>query len=206
MDKSIRFWDRIANKYAKQPIAEPDAYHKKLELTQQYLTPSSSVLEFGCGTGSTALTHAVKVKNIVAIDSSGKMIDIANRKVQESGPKNVEFIKATLFDLPHKSESFDAVLGLNVLHLIDDMDAAIKKSFDLLKPGGVFVTSTVCIAESASFLKFILPIGSKLGLIPSVKVFDIETLENSITRVGFKVLKNLVPGKDKGVCFIVAQK
>jgi len=165
MDKSIKFWNRKAEQYAKQPIADFDAYQKKLELRRRYLTPSSSVLEFGCGTGSTALVHAANVKRIVAIDSSEKMIEIATRKAQENGTNNVEFIEATLFDLPHHSESFDSILSFNVLHLVNDIDATIKKSYDLLKPGGVFVTSTVCIAERSVILKLILPIISKLGII-----------------------------------------
>lgn len=52
MERTIRFWDRIAEKYAKQPIANPEAYEEKLRLTRRRLTPDSSVLEFGCGTGS----------------------------------------------------------------------------------------------------------------------------------------------------------
>ena len=70
-----------------------------------------------------------------------------------------------MFDLPHHSESFDSILSFNVLHLVNDIDATIKKSYDLLKPGGVFVTSTVCIAERSVILKLILPIISKLGII-----------------------------------------
>ena len=167
---------------------------------------NSSVLEFGCGTGSTALAHAGHVKNILAIDSSQKMIDIADRKKRDNGVSNVEFMKATLFDLSHESESFEAILALNVLHLVDDTDATIKKAYDLLKPGGVFVSSTVCIGETTNVWKLILPIGAKLGLIPSVKVFDIATLENSMDEVGFKILKKMLPGKDKSVCLVIAQK
>ena len=123
MDKSIRFWDRIAERYAKKPIADPDTYEKKVVLTQKYLTRDANVLEFGCGTGSTALLHAPKVKRLLAIDSSEKMVTICKRKRAESDLQNVEFRRATLFDLDDDAASFEAVLGLNVLHLIDDYES-----------------------------------------------------------------------------------
>ena len=74
MDQSARFWDKIAERYSKRPIADEAAYQKKLQVTREYLRPDMEVLEFGCGTGSTAITHAPCVKHIHAIDISPKMI------------------------------------------------------------------------------------------------------------------------------------
>ena len=98
MDRS-KFWDRIAKRYARQPISDQAMYEKKLALTQRYMTEQSNVLEFGCGTGATALIHAPKVKHLLAIDFSKKMIEIAVQKASESQPPNLEFSCTTLFDL-----------------------------------------------------------------------------------------------------------
>ena len=35
MDRSVKFWDRIAEGYAKQPIADEASYQKKLQVTQE---------------------------------------------------------------------------------------------------------------------------------------------------------------------------
>ena len=43
MDRTTRFWDRIAERYARQPIADEAAYQKKLEQTREYLRPDSWV-------------------------------------------------------------------------------------------------------------------------------------------------------------------
>ncbi len=59
------FWDRIAERYAKQPIADEAAYQKKLQVTRDYFRPDMAVLEFGCGTGSTAIAHAPYVKHVL---------------------------------------------------------------------------------------------------------------------------------------------
>jgi len=206
MDKSVRFWNRYARKYAKQPIADPETYQKKLHLTQKYLSPESSVLEFGCGTGSTAIIHAPKVKNIVAIDSSQMMVDIANQKLVETGLKNIEFKCATLFDLPTENKCFDAVLGLNVLHLIDDYEASVRRACDLLKSGGVFVTSTVCLSARFSPLRLVLPIGAALGLIPRVQFLAVESLERAFVECGFTLIEKLGPKKRSDAVFLIARK
>ena len=80
MSPSAKFWDKIAEKYAKQPIADEASYQKKLQVTQEYFTPEMEVLEFGCGTGSTAIIHAPYVKQIRAIDISENMIAIAKNE------------------------------------------------------------------------------------------------------------------------------
>ncbi len=205
MSKSIRFWNRFAERYARRPIANPEAYQQKLALTREHLTADSEVLEYGCGTGSTALLHAEQVKHVVALDSSPKMIDIANRKAREGQVANVEFLTGTIFDLPHAPSSFDAVLALNVLHLIDDMAPTIVKSYELLRPGGVFVSSTECVGEKRGLLRAALPAMSWLGLAPAVNVVDIATLTERITAPGFEILTSVTPGGPTTV-FIIAQK
>ena len=73
MAQPTKFWDKIADHYSKQPIADEAAYQKKLQVTQAYFQPEMEVLEIGCGTGSTALIHAPYVKHIRAIDFSANM-------------------------------------------------------------------------------------------------------------------------------------
>ena len=72
-----RFWNRVARKYAALPIADVAGYERSLERTRSYLRPTDKVLEFGCGTGGTALKLAPSVASIVATDISGEMIAIA---------------------------------------------------------------------------------------------------------------------------------
>ncbi|EAM49492.1 hypothetical protein WH8501_27790 [Crocosphaera watsonii WH 8501] len=67
MTTSTKFWDKIADKYSKQPIVDEESYQKKLTVTQEYFNPDMEVLEFGCGTGGTAIIHAPYVKHIRAI-------------------------------------------------------------------------------------------------------------------------------------------
>ena len=205
MDKSARFWDRIAERYSKRPIADEAAYQKKLKVTREYFRPDTEVLEFGCGTGSTAIAHAPYVKHILAIDISSKMIEIAQGKADESSVENVTFERSTIEELSVPDQTFDAVLGLSILHLVDSKEEVIGKVHRMLKPGGNFVSSTACIGDTMKFFKVVAPIGKFFGLMPLVKVFTTRELEDSLTDAGFVIDYQWQPGKGKAV-FIVAKK
>ena len=56
-----RFWDRIARKYAADPIKDMDGYARTVDRTRHHLRSTDTVLELGCGTGTTALKLAAHV-------------------------------------------------------------------------------------------------------------------------------------------------
>ena len=205
MKTSPKFWDNIAERYSEQPIADEAAYQKKLQVPRQYFQSDMEVLEFGCGTGSTAINHAPSVKHIQAIDISSKMIEIAQDKAEAAGIKNISFQKSTIetFDAPN--QHFDIVLGLSILHLLDNKEAMIAKIHKMLKPEGVFVTSTACLGDTMGWFRFIAPIGNFLGLLPLVKVFTVKELEESLVNANFEIDYQWQPGKGKSV-FIIAKK
>ncbi len=205
MNKDAKFWDRHAVGYAKKPVADEAAYQKKLEITREYLRPDMDVLEFGCGTGSTALVQAPYVKSILAIDISSKMIEIARGKAEAAGVDNVTFQVATIEDFEAPAGSFDVVMGHSILHLLEGRDAAIAKVYRLLKPGGVFVSGTVCLGDRMAWFKLIAPIGRFLGFFPLVKVITAKDVEESIAAAGFAIDHKWRPGKGLSI-FIVAKK
>ena len=204
-NSTAKFWDRIAESYAKKPVADEQAYQTKLRVTRDYLDTDMNVLEFGCGTGSTAIAHAPYVNHLLAIDISSKMIDIARGKAEAGNITNLDFLQATIDEFDAPEESFDAVLGLSILHLLEDKDAAIAKVYSMLKPGGAFISSTVCLGDGLSFFKYITPVGRFLGLLPILKVFTANDVLDSLRRHGFEIEHQWQPGKNKGI-FIVATK
>jgi len=206
MDQSGKFWDNIAERYSNRPVADEATYQKKLQVTREYLRPDMEVLEFGCGTGSTAITHAPYVKHIQAIDISSKMIEIAQGKAKEKNVENVTFQQSTIDEFSAPDQTFDVVLGLSILHLLENKEEVIAKVNKMLKRGGIFVTSTACIGDTMMrFLKFIVPLGKFFGLMPQVTVFTKNELEDRLTDAGFKIDYQWQPAKGKAV-FIVAKK
>ncbi len=205
MNKDARFWDRLAERYAKKPIDDEAAYQKKLSITRDHLREDMDVLEFGCGTGSTALYHAPVVKSILATDISSKMLAYANEKAAKANVQNVEFRVATLESLDLPDASYDAVLGLSILHLLKDKDAAIREVYRVLKPGGVFISSTVCVADFMRSMRFIAPIGRFFRVLPILNSFSAAELEASLTDTGFRIDHKWKPNGARSA-FIVATK
>jgi 2-polyprenyl-3-methyl-5-hydroxy-6-metoxy-1,4-benzoquinol methylase len=206
MNRPSKFWDRHAKGYSKRPVSDEDAYQEKLRLTREYFRTEMEVLEFGCGTGSTAIAHAPYVKHIQAIDVSPKMLEIAQGKADANDVKNITFEPSGIDEFSAPDQTFDAVLGLSILHLLENKEEVISKVHKMLKPGGVFVTSTVCLGDSMlKFMKFIAPIGKFFGLLPVLRVFTVKNLADSLTHAGFEIAHQWQPGKGKAV-FIVARK
>lgn len=204
MNKNARFWDRLSERYAKKPVDNEANYQKKLKVTREYLRPDMEVLEFGCGTGSTALYHASSVKRILATDISTKMLKFARDKAAAMQISNVEFKQATLESLDLADSSYDVVLGLNILHLLKNKEAAIAETYRVLKPGGIFVSSTVCLGESKNVIKYIAPIGHFFRLLPVLKSFKAKALETSLSTAGFAIDYKWTP--TKASAFIIARK
>lgn len=204
-DRAGKFWDGIAKRYAKQPIPDEAVYEKKLSITRKYLNPSMSVLEFGCGTGGTAISHAPFVRHIRGVDISKKMLAIAEERKLESGAENVDFVQSAIDAYPAAPESVDAVLALSVLHLVEDRADALQRIHDFIKPGGYFITSTTCLKKFNFLLRAILPVGRMLGFFPLVKIFSEEEFKVSVEQAGFEIEHYWQPAPKKAV-FIVAKK
>lgn len=205
MAQPSQFWDRHAKGYAKRPVADEAAYQKKLRVTQDYLKPDMEVLEFGCGTGTTAIIHAPFVRHIRAIDISSRMLEIARAKAESDSIENVTFEQSSIDELNADDASYDAVMGHSILHLLENKEIAIASVYRMLKPGGVFVTSTACLGGTMLALRVILPVGRFLGLLPLVKFFTAEELEADLTDAGFRIDYQWQPDTRKSV-FIVAKK
>ena len=205
MSGEARFWDKRAKRYSQRPVADQATYEKKLEITRTYFGPDAEVLEIGCGTGSTALAHAPYVKHILATDISPEMISIARGKAEAGQVSNVTFETRAADAHDIEAARYDAILALNLLHLLKDPEAAIVAAHRGLEPGGVFVTSTACILDMSWIFRFIAPVLSFSKIIPTIKVFSQAQLVQSHTGAGYEIDHEWLPKKNAAV-FIVARK
>ncbi|NBN63050.1 methyltransferase domain-containing protein [Microvirga tunisiensis] len=191
MHSDAAFWDRIAAKYARDPIKDVPAYEHTLERTRSFLTSHASVLEVGCGTGATALRLADAAGRIVGTDISAAMIDIARARLDAPDtPRNVSFSVAAMTDeaLPHGP--FDVVTAFNSLHLVRDLDAALAAIARRLRPGGLFISKTVCLRDSPlRFLKPVFGLLKPTGRIPHVLFLSQPELQERIRASGFRILE-----------------
>jgi len=206
MIADVTFWDRIAPKYAKSPIKNMQAYEATLERVRAYVPKDADVLEIGCGTGGTALKLAGSVGRYLGCDISAGMIDIARTRKAEAGVQNVDFTVAPVVETQFEPESFDAVLGFNILHLVPDLGAAVARVHQLLKPGGLFITKTPCLAQMGFYIRLILPVMQVFGKAPYVAMLRAAEVEQAITAAGFELVEEGYFDKGKVGRFLVARK
>ncbi|CAN0461103.1 unnamed protein product [Discosporangium mesarthrocarpum] len=170
--EAAAIWDKMARKYAQSPIRNEAVYRDKLNATQAYFTPDTEVFEFGCGTGTTAIEHAPHVRQIVATDISANMLEIGREKATAANIDNISFEQASMADYDPPAEQYDVVLALNLVHLLENPQAANARAYKMLKPGGIFVTSTVCLGDSGSvkmlLFRMLIPVMQLLGKAPYV--------------------------------------
>lgn len=194
MNKAAAFWDRVAARYARAKIADMPAYTHTLERTRSYLKPEDRVLELGCGTASTALELAGNVAEIVASDVSSKMIEIGRAKATNQGVTNIRLVAADVCDPALGPGPYDVVMAFNVLHLVDDLPATLRHIHGLVKPGGLFISKTVCLGDRAVklpirlFLKLI-PAMRLVGLAPSVRSYSIAEIDSMVSAAGFEIIE-----------------
>jgi ubiquinone/menaquinone biosynthesis C-methylase UbiE len=205
MDREKAFWNKLADKYSRRPVADEASYRKKLAITREYFRPDMEVLEIGCGTGSTAIEHAPFVKHIRATDLSTRMVEIAKEKARAADVDNVTFEALSVDALDVPDASIDVVMAHNVLHLLEDKEQAITDVHRMLRPGGVFVSSTACIGDMLLPLRLIVPVGRFLRLFPLVKVFSVAELKDSLENAGFEIDYEWQP-KKMAAAFIICRK
>ncbi len=206
MNKSIKFWDRIAKNYDNEEKKDRPVSINIVEKSKKYLKSSDTVLDFGCATGKISNEIAKSVKTVYAIDISAKMIAIARKRVFNNTLENVEFDQTTILDEKFENDSFDAILGFYIFHLVEDVEKTFQRIKELLKPGGLIISATPCMGESSSWLRVPINIGSMLGIVPKVRFLEVAELEKMITEAGFEIVETERLHKSGDQHFIVAQK
>lgn len=207
--RQARFWDRTARRYAADPIADMAGYEATLARVQGLLDSSHEVLEVGCGTGSTALRLAPVTRRLRATDASAGMIAIAREKLDAQPVPQLSFEVAEADALAFGAAAYDVVLAFNVLHLVDDLDRALARLVQTLRPGGLLVTKTPCVAEMSPLItRLVVPLMRAIGKAPDVLVFHEAALTEAMTRQGLEMVsveRHGTRGKDFRV-FTVARR
>jgi 2-polyprenyl-3-methyl-5-hydroxy-6-metoxy-1,4-benzoquinol methylase len=145
--KGVRSWEQYnaTNKHRDGLDVYLEQFLKDA-LSQPWAPKKAKALELGCGTGPISRWLAQRVFSCLGIDISKTAISMARE--QSKGKKlPVHFKQADACDPALKSGSFSLIVDGHCLHCITepkDRSAFLANAYRLLKPGGLFVISTMC--------------------------------------------------------------
>jgi arsenite methyltransferase len=123
------------------------------------LREGETVVDLGCGGGLDVLLAADKVGptgKAIGIDMTPEMLELSRRN--GVGRKNVEFVQATIDNMPLPDASVDCVISNCVINLAPDKPAVFREIARVLKPGGRLSVSDIALKKPLP-----LEIGSNLA-------------------------------------------
>jgi len=101
------------------------------------LNKTSVGLDVGCGSGRWARHIAPKIDRLYCLDASAEALNVAKQTLKNQD--NVQFINASVNNIPLPDSSMDFAYSLGVLHHIPDTFEGIKACAKKLKKGAPFL-------------------------------------------------------------------
>ena len=202
--EEYEYWGRLASKFDEGSIhvVGSTVYQNVKEWVTNQFKDMSMVLELGCGTGYFSQMITDRVKHLIATDMSQKMLEQAKEKLGQYN--NVEVWKDDCYGTSFENNMFDAVLLVNLLHIVKEPNTVLNESYRVLKPGG-----RVVIVDLTGYG---MPFFSKMGLgiryvrtwgkpTPYNRSLNPTELSEIVKEAGFLIEDvRLVGKKTKAVC------
>jgi 2-polyprenyl-6-hydroxyphenyl methylase/3-demethylubiquinone-9 3-methyltransferase len=109
---------------------------------RQFDWQGKDVLDLGCAGGFMAEALAQRGARVTGIDPAAAAIDAARIHARE-GALDIVYHTGVGEDLPYPAASFDAVVCVDVLEHVADLDKVLAEVMRTLRPGGMFLYDTI---------------------------------------------------------------
>lgn len=152
----MTFWDRISGVYDLAERFNQKAVRGMARETARRVPAGSRFLECAAGTGEISLAAAHSAGEVLCTDLSSAMLERAKLKAARLGLGNIAFARRDLLRLPEADRSFDAVCAGNVLHLLEDPEAAVRELRRVTAAGGVLLLPTFLMGEAGPWMRFLV--------------------------------------------------
>ncbi|MFZ1022529.1 MAG: methyltransferase domain-containing protein [Thermoplasmata archaeon] len=135
-------FDALADTFDRTRTIDPTAFEAALAFLVERFPPErySDALEIGVGTGRIATPLAARGYHVVGIDISPRMLHHLTERWNRQLRKRVQPLVADATALPFRSDSFDLVYWIHVMHLIPNWRRAVDEALRSLRPGGLLMT------------------------------------------------------------------
>lgn len=137
---AIFFRENAANWERIRALHAPDQEVEQAILRIFGHMPLGRVLDIGTGTGRMLELLAPRISRGIGVDASPEMLAVARDRIERAGAQHCQVRLADVHRLPFPSATresgFDAAVIHQVLHYLDDPQAAVAEVARVLKPGG----------------------------------------------------------------------
>jgi SAM-dependent methyltransferase len=156
---------------------------RRVKMLGDHLKPGMTVLELGCGTGYFTRELARTGANVVAIDISPQLLEIA--KANCSAP-NIQYQIQNAYSLSYPDAMFDSVVGSSVLHHLE-IQEALRNIYRVLKPAGtIYFTEPNMLNPQIAIQKNVPWIKRRLGDSPDETAFFRWRLRRLLEHSGYR--------------------
>jgi len=158
-------------------------WKRRVQMLSGHLRPGMAILEIGCGTGYFTRELTQRGADIVAIDVSPDLLEIA--KAKYSAP-NVRYEIQNACALTYADAMFDSVVGSSILHHLE-IEEALREIYRVLKPGGtIYFTEPNMLNPQIAMQKNIPWIKRRLGDSPDETAFFRWPLRRLLEQTGYR--------------------
>lgn len=156
---------------------------RRVKLLSNHLRSGMDVLELGCGTGYFTRELARSGADIVAIDVSPELLEIAEA---DCPAENVRYEAQNASALTYPNDVFDSVVGSSILHHLE-INEALREIYRVLKPGGtIYFTEPNMLNPQIAVQKNVPWVKRKLGDSPDETAFFRWPLRRLLDQAGFR--------------------
>jgi 2-polyprenyl-3-methyl-5-hydroxy-6-metoxy-1,4-benzoquinol methylase len=156
---------------------------RRVRMLGSHLKSGMTVLELGCGTGSFTRELARSGAEIIAIDVSPELLEIA--KTNCSAP-NVRYQIQNAYALSYSEGMFDSVVGSSILHHLE-IEEGLREIYRVLKPAGtIYFTEPNMLNPQIAIQKNVPWIKRKLGDSPDETAFLRWPLRRLLQHTGYR--------------------
>ncbi|MFY9938356.1 MAG: metalloregulator ArsR/SmtB family transcription factor [Silvibacterium sp.] len=133
-DKTRAFFDDVAGRFGRSYV--PGKSWKSVAEALLKLMPPMVIADLGAGEGAFSLLLAQRAKQVIAVDTSAKMVEFGRQQAKRQGVKNVDYRLGDMEEVPIEDGSVDLVFFSQSLHHALHPERAMAEAWRILRPGG----------------------------------------------------------------------